>query len=168
MRASLLRAYLPTVLGMGEGENVVYVLDPGDYAGRVLFFFENGKAARVELAAYQTKTFRKKLTGAYSGASPLVSVLYLREDAEVAVIASDYKAVVFSTALLAPKSTRTTLGVSVMTLKKNSRVVRACFLSETAIQNVSRYRVRNLPAAGSLLKDEDRGERQLTLEDLQG
>lgn len=168
MKASLLGAYLPTVLGMDEGENVVYVLDPGDYTGHVLFFFENGKAARVELAAYQTKTFRKKLTGAYSGASPLVSVLYLREDAEVAVIASDYKAVVFSTALLAPKSTRTTLGVSVMTLKKNSRVVRACFLSETAIQNVSRYRVRNLPAAGSLLKDEDRGERQLTLEDLQG
>lgn len=168
MKASLLGAYLPTVLGMDEGENVVYVLDPGDYTGHVLFFFENGKAARVELAAYQTKTFRKKLTGAYSGASPLVSVLYLREDAEVAVIASDYKAVVFSTALLAPKTTRTTLGVSVMTLKKNSRVVRACFLSETAIQNVSRYRVRNLPAAGSLLKDEDRGERQLTLEDLQG
>jgi DNA gyrase subunit A len=166
MKASVLGAYLPTVLGMDEGENVVYVLDPGDYSGHILFFFENGKAARVELSAYETKTNRKKLTGAYSGSSPLISALHLKEDMEVAVFSSDNRAVVFSTALLAPKTTRTTVGVSVMSLKKKARVVRAAPVGETAIQNVSRYRVRSLPAAGSALREEDSEVKQLSLEDL--
>jgi len=166
MKASVLGAYLPTVLGMDEGENVVYLLDPGDYSGHILFFFENGKAARVELSAYATKTNRKKLTGAYSGASPLVAALHLKEDTEVAVFSSDNRAVVFSTALLAPKTTRTTVGVSVMSLKKKARVVRAAPVGETAIQNAARYRVRSLPAAGSTLREEDSEVKQLSLDDL--
>jgi len=166
MKASVLGAYLPTVLGMDEGENVVYLLDPGDYSGHILFFFENGKAARVELSAYATKTNRKKLTGAYSGASPLVAALHLKEDTEVAVFSSDNRTVVFSTALLAPKTTRTTVGVSVMSLKKKARVVRAAPVGETAIQNAARYRVRSLPAAGSTLREEDSEVKQLSLDDL--
>jgi DNA gyrase subunit A len=165
MKASLLGAYLPTVLDMDEGENVVYILDAGDYSGHVLFFFENGKVARVELSSYVTKTNRKKLTGAYSGSSPLVAALHLVEDMEAAVFSSDNRAVVFSTALLSPKTTRTTVGVSVMTLKKKARVVGAAPVGETSIQNVSRYRVRSLPAAGSLLREEDSEEKQLSLLD---
>jgi DNA gyrase subunit A len=165
MKASLLGAYLPTVLDMDEGENVVYILDAGDYSGHVLFFFENGKVARVELSSYFTKTNRKKLTGAYSGSSPLVAALHLVEDMEAAVFSSDNRAVVFSTALLSPKTTRTTVGVSVMTLKKKARGVGAAPVGETSIQNVSRYRVRSLPAAGSLLREEDSEEKQLSLLD---
>ncbi|HHT16135.1 MAG TPA: topoisomerase IV [Papillibacter sp.] len=165
MKASLLGAYLPTVLDMDEGENVVYILDAGDYSGHVLFFFENGKVARVELSSYVTKTNRKKLTGAYSGSSPLVAALHLVEDMEAAVFSSDNRAVVFSTALLSPKTTRTTVGVSVMTLKKKARVVGAAPVGKTSIQNVSRYRVRSLPAAGSLLREEDSEEKQLSLLD---
>jgi DNA gyrase subunit A len=116
-KASVLGTYLPTFLEMDDGENVRYVLDPGDYSGHVLFFFENGKAARIELGAYATKTNRKKLTGAYSAASPLVSVFDLRQDTEMAVYSSEGRVLIFSTSLLTPKTTRSTVGVAVMTLK---------------------------------------------------
>jgi DNA gyrase subunit A len=169
-KASVLGTYLPTYLGMDEGEGVKYVLDPGDYTGHVLFFFENGKAARIELSAYATKTNRKKLTGAYSGASPLVSVLPLRTapgtgamDTEVAVYSTDGRVVVFSTSLLTPKTTRTTIGVGVMTLKKKFKVEKAVPVLESSIKNLTRYRVRSVPAAGALIKEEDMEEQQMEL-----
>ena len=163
-KASVLGDYLPAKLKMDEGESVIYALLPGDYAGSLLFLYENGKAARIELTAYQTASNRRKLTGAYSDKAPLAAILRLTEDGEVAVCSDEPRCLILHTALLAPKTTRPTQGVAVMTLKKNRRLTEAKFLAETAIQNPARYRVRSLPAAGALLKGEDNGEKQLTLE----
>ena len=162
-KASVLGVYLPTRLQMDEGESVLTMIDPGDYRGHLLLIFENGKAARIELAAYETKTNRKKLINACSDKSPVKAVLVLREEMDVAVYASDERALVFNTSLLQPKSSRTTQGVAVMALKTRRTVTRAVPLPETSIQNVSRYRVRSLPGAGALLKPEDRGEEQMSL-----
>ena len=162
-KASVLGDYLPAKLGMEEGESVVWACVPGDYSAHVLFFFENGKAARVELSAYQTQTRRKKLTGAYSDKSPLVAALLLTEDQEVAVTSTEGRCVVFHTASLNPKSTRSTQGVGIMTLKPKYKVADARPLAHTTIQNPARYRARSLPVAGALLKEEDRGEEQMTL-----
>ena len=163
-KASVLGDYLPAKLKMEDGESVIYALLPGDYASSLLFLYENGKAARIELTAYQTASNRRKLTGAYSDKAPLAAILRLTEDGEVAVCSDEPRCLILHTALLAPKTTRTSQGVAVMTLKKNRRLTEAKFLAETAIQNPARYRVRSLPAAGALLKGEDNGEKQLTLE----
>ncbi len=162
-KASALGDYLPSKLGMDPEEKAIWACVPGDYSGQVLFFFENGKVARVELSAYQTQTRRKKLTGAYSDKSPLVSAFLLREDFEAAVISTEGRCLIFHTASLNPKTTRSTQGVNVITMKPKYRVERVLPLSETQIVNAARYRARSLPAAGALLKEEDRGEEQLTL-----
>ena len=162
-KASVLGVYLPSHLEMDEGETVLAMVLPGDYSGQLLLFFENGKAARLELSAYATKTNRRRLTGAYSDKSPLRTVLPLREDGEIAVISTEGRAIVFNTALLAPKTSRTTQGVAVLNMKTKYRLDRACPVSESLIQNLPRYRVRSIPASGALLKDEDRGEKQLSL-----
>ncbi|MCL1835815.1 MAG: DNA topoisomerase (ATP-hydrolyzing) subunit A [Oscillospiraceae bacterium] len=162
-KASSLGTYLPTALDMDEGENAIFLLDPGNYGGHIIFFYENGKAARVELSAYATKTNRKKLTGAYSDRSPAISIVQLEGDAELALYSSDGRAVVFSSSLLAPKSTRATQGVAAMTIRKRHTLEKAALLEMTMIETPSRYRVRSIPATGALLKPEDRGEEQLNL-----
>ena len=162
-KASLLGDYLPTKLGMDPEERFLWACAPGDYSASLLFFFENGKAARVELSAYQTQTRRKKLTGAYSDKSPLAAAFLLAEDMEMAVCSTEGRAVIFHTASLNPKTTRSTQGVNVMTLKPKYKVDWVKPLADTAIVNAGRYRARSLPIAGALLKDEDRGETQLTL-----
>ncbi len=162
-KASLLGVYLPSQLGMDEGEGVLHMLCPGDYSGQLLLFFENGKAARIPVEAYATKTNRKRLTGAYSDKSPLRCVLELTGERELAVFTTEGRALVFSTALLQPKTSRTTQGVSIISLKPKYRLDYVRPLEETTIKNVSRYRVRSLPAAGALLRDEDRGEQQLSM-----
>lgn len=170
MKASVLGTYLPSYLQMDEGESVKYMLDPGDYSGHVIFFYENGKAARIDLGTYATKTNRKKLTGAYSGASPLVSIIPLTTssgvggETELAVYSSDSRVIIFNTSLLAPKTTRTTLGVAVMSLKRKFKLVRALPAAETSIKNLPRYRVRSIPAAGALLKEEDLEEQQIVMQ----
>ena len=162
-KASVLGDYLPTKLGFDEGESPLWAVVTGDFAGHILFFFENGKAARVELSAYQTQTRRKKLTGAYSDKSPLVTAFLLREELELALYSSDGRCMVFHTAVLAPKTTRTTQGVNVMALKPKRTVTQVLPLAETAIVNTARYRARSLPVAGAILREEDRGEKQLSL-----
>jgi DNA gyrase subunit A len=162
-KASVLGDYLPTKLAMDPGENVVWACITNDYAGHLLFLFENGKAARVELAAYQTQTRRKKLTGAYSDKSPLAAAFHLKEDMELALTSSEGRCLVFHTAVLAPKSTRSTQGVAVMTMKPKYHLESARPLAQTAIQDPARYRARSLPVMGALLKPEDRGEKQLSL-----
>ena len=117
----------------------------------------------MELAAYQTQTRRKKLTGAYSDKSPLAAAFLLREDLELAVISTEGRCMVFHTAALAPKATRSTQGVNVMTLKPKYSVETVKPLGDTPIVNISRYRARSLPIAGALLREEDRGEEQMTL-----
>ncbi len=163
-KASLLGDYLPQKLGFEPGESVLQVLLPGDYKGFVLFVFENGKVAKVPLSAYETKTNRKKLTGAYSDKSPLKSAMALSADEQVAVYSNDGRAVIFSTAQLLPKTTRNTQGVSVMSLKKKAGVTHAVLASGSGIVNQSRYRTRTLPSAGAILKPEDAPEKQISFE----
>jgi len=162
-KASVLGDYLPTKLGMDPSESVVWACLPGDYSGNLLFFFRNGKAARVELSAYQTQTRRKKLTGAYSDKSPLAAAFLIREDLELAVASTEGRCMVFHTAALNPKTTRSTQGVNVMTLKPKYQVDWVRPLTQTSIVNLARYRARSLPIAGMLLKEEDRGVEQLSL-----
>ena len=162
-KASVLGDYLPTKLAMDQEERPLWACIPGDYSGNLLFFFDNGKVARVELSAYQTQTRRKKLTGAYSDKAPLVTAFLVREDFEAAVYTTEGRCMVFHTSALNPKTTRTTQGVNIMTLKPKYRVEKVLPLSETAIVNPSRYRARSLPVNGALLKEEDRGETQMTL-----
>ncbi len=163
-KSSLLGDYLPTKLGFEPGETVVDVCLPGDYRGFMLFFFENGKVARIAMSAYDTKSNRKKLTGAYSDKSPLRSVLALEEEKEIAVYSSDGRALVFSTAQLAPKTTRSAQGVGVLTLRKNAQLSYGAPLESTAIANRVRYRAKSLPAAGAILKPEDMEEKQVALD----
>ena len=163
-KASVLGDYLPGKLGMDAGENVVYAVLPGEYTGAMLFFFENGKAARVDLAAYKTTSNRRKLTGAYSDKSPLQAMCRIQEEGELAVYSTEPRCLIFHTALLAPKTTRTTQGVALMNMKPKYKLDTVRPLEETPITNKSRYRVRAIPAAGALLKEEDTEERQLELD----
>ena len=162
-KASVLGDYLPSKLGMDEGETAVWACIPGDYSAHVLFCFENGKVARVPLSAYQTQSNRRRLTGAYSDKAPLVGCLMLAEDGEFVLTSTEGRAVIFNSAALAPKTTRSTQGVGVMTLKPKWRVAKVQPLAESGIVNKSRYRSRSLPVAGALLKPEDKGEEQMTL-----
>ena len=159
-KASLLGDYLPSKLGFDQGENLLQVIFPGDSKGFVLFFFENGKVAKVPLSAYETKTNRKKLTGAFSDKSRVVKILSLESDAQIALYSTDGRAMIFSTADLLPKTTRNTIGVAVMSLKKKALLQKALLLEESGIENVSRYRMKSIPAAGALLRPEDSLEKQ--------
>ena len=159
-KASQLGEYLPQKLGFEAGETMVSLAFCGDYKGFVLFFFENGKVAKVPLSAYETKTNRKKLTGAYSDKSPLVKVLALEADEQVALYSTDGRALIFSTAQLLPKTTRNTQGVSVLTLRKKAVVRDAALLSGSGIVNDSRYRSKTIPASGAVLKEEDSPDKQ--------
>ena len=159
-KASMLGDYLPQKLGMEQGENILQVLLLGDGKGFVLFFFENGKVAKVPLSAYETKTNRKKLTGAFSDKSPVVKIMGLETDAQIAMYASDGRTLIFSTAELLPKSTRNTQGVAVMSLKKKAVLSDAMTVEDSGIENQSRYRTKTIPAAGALLKPEDSREKQ--------
>ncbi len=163
-KASQLGDYLPQKLGFDAGENVVDVVFAGDYKGFVLFFFENGKVAKVPLSAYETKTNRKRLTGAYCDKSPLVSVMALDADEQLAVYTSDGRCAVFSTAQLLPKTTRSTQGVAVVTPKKKAVVSGVRLLPDSGITNVSRYRSKTIPTAGAILKEEDSPEKQQSFE----
>lgn len=162
-KASALGVYLPSRLQMDDGENVLTMVAPGDYKRQLLLVFENGKAARLECSAYETKTNRKKLVNAYSDKSPLAAVIPLAGETDIACYSSDDRALVFNTSLLQTKTSRTTQGVGVMSLKTKRALVRAVPVSETQIKNISRYRVRSLPAAGAILKPEDREEQQLSM-----
>lgn len=164
-KASVLGEYLPAKLGMEEEESVAAVCLPGDYKGNILFVFENGKVAKVAVAAYDTKTNRRRLTGAYSDKSPLKAVILLtEEDEQIVLYSTEGRALIFSAAQLTTKTTRTSQGVAVMTLKKKYVLDRALCLGQSPIQNPSRYRSRSLPAAGALLREEDTGETQVELE----
>ena len=163
-KASQLGDYLPQKLGFEAGENLVALVFCGDYKGFILFFFENGKAAKVPLSAYETKTNRKKLTGAYSDKSPLIKAVALDADEQMVVYSADGRAAIFSTAQLLPKTTRNTQGVAVMTLKKKATLRDAVLLTQSGIVNESRYRTKTIPSAGALLKEEDSAEKQQTFE----
>ncbi|MBQ3491863.1 MAG: topoisomerase IV [Oscillospiraceae bacterium] len=163
-KASQLGDYLPQKLGMDPGETVLQVVLPGDYKGFVLFFFENGKGAKVPLSAYETKTNRRRLIAAFSDKSPLVSAIVLNEDKQIVLYSSDGRAAIVSTAQLMPKTTKNTQGVSVMSLKKKAQLKEVCLLENSGITNASRYRNKNIPTAGALLKETDTPEKQISFD----
>ncbi len=162
-KASLLGDYLPAKLGLDAGENVIFLCLPGDYSGSLLFAFENGRVARVSLSAYATTSNRRKLTGAYCDKFPLVQILPLAEDRELALLTNEPRALLVHTALLAPKTTRGTQGVQVMNIKPKYHLERLANVADTGITNQARYRTRTIPAAGALLRPEDSEEKQLEL-----
>ena len=163
-KASLLGDYLPQKLGFEADEKVVQVILAEGYKGFVLFFFENGKAAKVPLSAYETKTNRKKLVGAYCDKSPLVRALALNEDTQMALYTTDNRCAIFSTAQLLPKTTKNTQGVAVITLKKKALLQEVRLLEGSGIVNESRYRTKTIPSAGALLKSEDSAEKQISFD----
>ena len=162
-KASVLGAYLPSVLGMDDGENVIYMMLPGDYTGQIMFFYENGKAAKVDLASYATKTNRKRLTGAYSDKSPVKTILPISGDIDIAVYSTEGRVIIFNSQLVSLKSSRTTQGVGVMTLKNKFVLEKAVLLKDASVKNYTRYRVKTLPSTGALLKPEDMEEQQMNL-----
>ena len=162
-KASLLGEYLPNILSMGEGERVVGVVITKEYKGNILFCFENGKIAKVDIKGYETKQNRKKLTNAYSMASPLVKVMFLPEDTELVAISNIGKALVFNSEQIALKTTKNSQGVNVMLPTKNSKLSDVRLISETGIKDVKHYRTKNIPAKGAVIRPEDAETPQLTL-----
>ncbi len=162
-KTSVLGDYVAAKLGMDEGENAVYLVATKDYKGLLLFAFENGKAAKVPLEAYATKTNRKKLTGAYSDKAPITAMLWLDEDKEVLFSASSGRMLLIHTGVLALKATRTTQGVAVMKLKKGQQLIGVKAYAEGTFVKPQRYRTRSLPGLGALPTGEDKGEEQLSL-----
>ena len=162
-KASSLGTYLPTLLKLEEGENILDMVDPGDYSGTVVLAFANGKAAHMPVSVWQTKTFRKKLVSAFSDKSPLVGVAQLTEGADLALFTDDMRALVFHSSLLPVKPTRSSQGNTVASLKAKKQISGMKLLSETQLKDVSRYRARSLPKSPVLLKAEDVGEEQMSL-----
>ena len=161
-KASVLGDYVAAKLSMDEGENAVFMVATKDYKGILLFAFENGKAAKVPLEAYATKTNRKKLTGAYSDKSPLSGMLFLEDDREVLFKASSGRMLLVHTGALSLKTTRSTQGVAVMKLKKGHRLFEISEYKGT-FAKPQRYRTRSLPALGALPSNEDTSDEQLSL-----
>ncbi len=162
-KTSVLGDYVAAKLGMDEGENAVYLVATKDYKGLLLFAFENGKAAKVPLEAYATKTNRKKLTGAYSDKAHITAMLWLDEDKEVLFSASSGRMLLIHTGVLALKATRTTQGMAVMKLKKGQQLIGVKAYAEGTFVKPQRYRTRSLPGLGALPTGEDKGEEQLSL-----
>ena len=161
-KASQLGVYLASELGMEEGEKPIFLVLTSQYTGWMLFFFENGKCAKVPLSAYQTKQNRRKLLKAYSDKAPLAKALFIPEETEIAIRTSAGRLLLVGTAQIGEKTTRDSIGVAVVTLKKNQQIAGVKPAAELELTNPHRYRVRTLPAAGALLRQEDTAE-QLSL-----
>lgn len=155
--------FVPGRLGMDEGETILDMVLTADYNGHMLFFFANGKCAKIPLSAYATKQNRRKLLRAYSDKAPLALIHYLPEETELAIRTSAGRMLLVGTAQIPEKTTRDSQGVAVVTLKKNQNITSAVPVESLALANPHRYRVRSLPAAGALLRPEDEGEQQMSL-----
>ena len=157
-KTSLLGDYIPTKLEFDQGENSVYMAVTTDYKGYMLFFFENGKVAKVDMASYATKTNRKKLINAYSDKSPLVAAFYITDDAEFVIKSTSGRLLLFNSGAISSKTTKNTQGVAVMNLKKGHRVASVVNYKEDMFTKPQRYRTKTLPSAGAILSAEDSGE----------
>lgn len=160
-KASVLGDYLPSKLEMDAEEQPVFMLLPGDYTGSMIVIFENGKAARFELAGFATKTNRRRLTGAYSDRSPAKAFFHFSQDCNITLFATNGRALTVNTSVIPPKSTRTTVGVQTMVLRGSHMITHACYSMELAFAQPKRYVSHSIPSIGALLKDEDKG--QMTL-----
>lgn len=162
-KASQLGEYIPNLVGMEEKAEIIGMVLAEDYSGNLLFVFDNGKCAKVPLSAYATKSNRRRLTGAYSAKAEAIAMFFLPEDTDILLISSAEKALCVNTEKIPLKTTRTTQGVGVMTLRRGA-VIKAAYLAENSgFAEPKRYRPRNIPAAGSAIKDEDKGIEQLSL-----
>ncbi len=160
-KASVLGDFVATKLSFDPGETAIHMVATTDFSGYLLFFFENGKVAKVPLSAYDTKSNRKKLVGAYSDKSPLVAIYHIKEDGEFLLSSTSGRRLLLHSGALSPKTTRNTQGVQVMTLKSSHRVEAVVPFEEGMLAKPARYRTKNIPAAGATLAAEDVGE-QLT------
>ena len=155
-KTSVLGEYIPSKLGFDEDENAIYMIPTKDYSGYVMFFFESGKAAKVPLESYATKTNRKKLTGAYCDKEPLAAVCYVPDDeTDIVILSSSGRALVFKAGEINAKSSRTAQGVAVMKQKKGHRVISAKLLTDDMLPDKERYRSKTLPSMGQLPKSQD-------------
>lgn len=161
-KASVLGDYVPAKLSMDEGENAIYMAVTREYDGYMLFCFENGKIAKVDMETYATKTKRHKLISAYSDKYPIYSILYIKSDCELLLTSSHGRMLLIHTGAIQAKTTRSTQGVAVMTLKRGQRLVDAKEYTEGMLQNPNRYR-KNIPATGTMPNAEETSGEQLTL-----
>ena len=157
-KASVLGEYVPSKLDMDEGEQVVYMAVLSEYSGYMLFAFENGKLAKVDISAYATKTNRKKLINAYSNKSPLAGAIYIKEDTDIVLSSSGGRKLLINTAGILPKTTKDTLGIAAMKLKKTHKVLSIHIHFENEFEKEWRFRAKNLPAAGALPGEADIAE----------
>lgn len=157
-KTSVMGDFIPAKLEMEEGETAIYMAVTKNYDGYMLFFFENGKAAKVDLAGYQTKTKRRKLVGAYSDKFPLVALYQIAEEGEFLLKATNNRTLIVNSGAISSKTTKSTQGVQVMTLRKNTLLQNAVPFAEEMLSNAHRFRTKSLPAAGCFPKEEDLGE----------
>lgn len=162
-KASALGDFVPSKLGFDKDEKPVYMAVTNDYKGYMLFFFENGKVAKVSMSSYATKTNRKKLIKAYSDKSPLVAALYITDETEIVITSTAGRNLLVNTGAISAKTTKDTAGVNVLTLKKYHKLQSVRIYKEGEFSKPHRYRTKTLPAAGALLSADDTAE-QLTLE----
>lgn len=163
-KASSLGEYLANLLQLEENEKIIYMVVTDNYSGWMLFSFENGKAAKIELQSYATKTNRKKLANAYSDLAPLVDIRYLEQDTELVAYSSINKVLIFDTSNINPKTTRNSQGVQVLKEKKGSFMCSVKTLEESGIKNPDYYRTRTIPAVGCYFREEDADSKQLTID----
>ena len=163
-KASVLGDYLASKLEMDEGETPVYAVLPGDYKGSMVVVFKNGKAARFSMESFETKTNRRRLTGAYSDKAPAVAFFHpIEEESEVTMFSTANRALTFRASMLDVKTTRSTQGVQTMVLRGKHTITRACRTEDAALSDNARYRCRSIPSIGALLTDEDLPDKQLKL-----
>ena len=154
-KASVLGEYIPSKLEMEEGENAIFMVVTNDYKGYMFFQFDNGKAAKVNLNSYATKTNRKKLIKAYSDKSPLKDILYLEDDKDIVIETTGGRCVIVDTAQISPKAMKDTQGVACVTVKKNQKISSVREYTEGEFVKASRYKAKNIPSAGAVLSNED-------------
>ncbi len=155
-KVSAMGEYLPGILQLDGDEKILYTVVTTDYSGMMLFSFENGKMAKVELKNYATKTNRKKLIGAYSDKSPICDIKFLADDAELVAMTDNNKVLCFNTSKIALKSTKSTQGVQVVTIKKKgAKLTKVMYAEESGLDNLKYYTTKNIPAAGCFLKKDD-------------
>jgi DNA gyrase subunit A len=152
-KASVMGDYIPAKLQFDEGEYVVYMIVTQDYSGQLLFVFENGKAAKIAVNAYETKTNRKKLAKAFSDKSPLAAVIQLQDECDVLLRSDGGRAIIFNTEMVAQKAARDTQGVQVMNLKPKQKITKAVIITDNQSQEMKKYKVKSIPAAGAIAKD---------------
>lgn len=157
-KSSVMGDYIPAKLSFDPDEKIVFMIITTDYTGQLLFFFDNGRVAKVPLTSYETKTKRKKLANAYCDKHKLFTSFFITEDKEFVITTSAKRKLLFDTAMVSEKATKNTQGICVMTIKKNHFVENVEIYDENVLANPHRFRAKNLPSTGAIVRGEDEGE----------